>query len=154
MGNGRQENTQPLWNFLRPWSILLLQSLEPGIPLSPAKRQKNIYFSWEHKSLCHLPKFHSYKIRPDIDFIFSSVSGRVFAFCSFGRSVYLLTLYFTFSLLSLFNKNMKQKRAFLKIFADNINRAIFNFSFCKYSASFPQGGKQNHSFILENKVML
>lgn len=74
IGNGKQENTQPLWNFLRPWSILLLQSLEPGIPFSRAKRQKSICFSWQHKSLGHLPKFHSYKIRSDIDFIYFFIS--------------------------------------------------------------------------------
>lgn len=139
---------QALW-------VLSFQAPEQGVPLFQLRWQKNMYFSWKHKSLCHLPLNGNYIslinyrsfILMKLGQMLTSLSfpksvGGFFAFCSFRESVCFLTLYFTLPLLSLFNENMKQKRAYF-IFADIITRVIFNFGFCKYSASSLQEGKKS-----------
>lgn len=115
-----------------------------GVPFFQLRWQKSMYFSWEHKSLYHLPpkkklylfghllKLHSHEIRPNTDFIYFFISQweSSLHFALLER-VFVFSPFISHSLCLLFLMRIwKKKRAFL-ISVDNITRAIFNPGFCK-----------------------
>lgn len=115
-----------------------------GVPFFQLRWQKSMYFSWEHKSLYHLPpkkklylfghllKLHSHEIRPNTDFIYFFISQweSSLHFALLER-VFVFSPFISHSLCLLFLMRIwKKKRAFL-ISVDNITRAIFNSGFCK-----------------------